>query len=100
MGWAKAHIEKLRRGEVVSFRPRGNSMSGRIESGDLVTVEPLRDGELSIGDIVLCRARGAEYLHFVKGVQGKRVLIGNNRGRVNGWTTRSSIFGKLVRVEK
>jgi len=38
MGWATGHIEKLRAGETVSFRPRGNSMTGKIESGQLCTV--------------------------------------------------------------
>src|SRR5204863_6971636 len=38
MGWATPHIEKLRAGETVSFRPRGNSMSGKIESGQLCMV--------------------------------------------------------------
>jgi hypothetical protein len=35
MGWAAAYIEKLNRGESVSFRPRGNSMTGKIESGQV-----------------------------------------------------------------
>ena len=39
MGWASAYIEKLRGGEPVSFRPRGHSMSGKIDSGQLCTVE-------------------------------------------------------------
>jgi hypothetical protein len=38
MGWAAAYIQKLRGGETVSFRPRGHSMSGKIESGQLCTV--------------------------------------------------------------
>ena len=33
MGWATAHIDSLRRGEAVQFRPRGNSMAGKINSG-------------------------------------------------------------------
>ena len=33
MGWASAYIEKLRRGEPVSFRPRGHSMSERSTPG-------------------------------------------------------------------
>ena len=40
MGWASHYIQKLQEGERVSFRPRGNSMSGKIESGQLVTLEP------------------------------------------------------------
>jgi hypothetical protein len=39
MGWATPYIDKLKKGETVQFRPRGNSMSGRIESGQLCTVE-------------------------------------------------------------
>lgn len=82
MGWASGHIERLKRRETVSFRPRGNSMSPRIDSGDLCTVEPVDPSHLGVGDIVLCRVRGAEYLHFVKAIQGERYQIGNNRGGV------------------
>ena len=99
MGWASRHIERLRQGETVSFRPRGHSMSGKIESGQLCTVAPLAATELAVGDIVLCRVRGAEYLHLIKAIQGGRYQIGNNRGRINGWIGRNSIFGRLVSVE-
>jgi hypothetical protein len=40
MGWATKYIEQLSRGETVQFRPRGNSMRGKIENGQLVTVAP------------------------------------------------------------
>lgn len=32
MGWASGYISKLQQGETVSFRPRGSSMKGKIES--------------------------------------------------------------------
>ena len=99
MGWAVGHIEKLRAGETVSFRPRGNSMVGKIESGQLCTVEPVEPTTLRVGDIVLCKVNGREYLHLVKAVQGPRYQIGNNRGRINGWVTASAIYGKCIRVE-
>jgi SOS-response transcriptional repressor LexA len=98
MGWATHYITKLREGATVQFRPRGHSMCGKIESGQLVTVEPASEN-LEVGDIVLCKVRGAEYLHLIKAVQGERYLIGNNRGKANGWVSRSAIFGKCVRVE-
>ncbi len=98
MGWASAYIAKLQAGETVSFRPRGNSMAPRIKSGQLCTVQPFDAGALQPGDIVLCRVRGQEYLHLVKAIQGDRFQIGNNRGRINGWVTRSGIFGKCVAV--
>ncbi|MGI8979982.1 MAG: hypothetical protein ACR2FY_12220 [Pirellulaceae bacterium] len=99
MGWAAGHIERLRAGEAVSFRPRGNSMAGKVKSGQLCTVEPVDPAVLRVGDIVLCKVNGREYLHLVKAVQGPRFQIGNNRGRINGWVTATAIFGKCVRVE-
>jgi hypothetical protein len=99
MGWASGYITKLQAGETVSFRPRGNSMSPRIESGQLCTLVPVDAGTLAAGDIVLCKVRGNEYLHIVKAIQGQRFQIGNNRGFINGWVGTSAIFGKLTRVE-
>ena len=99
MGWAAGHIAKLRAGETVSFRPRGNSMSGKVESGQLCTVEPVAVADLRVGDIVLCKVNGREYLHLIKAVQGERFQIGNNRGRINGWVSGGGIYGKCVRVE-
>jgi hypothetical protein len=99
MGWASGHIERLRKGETVSFRPRGNSMSGKIESGQLCTVAPVDPAILAVGDIVLCKVNGREYLHLIKAVRGPRFQIGNNRGRVNGWVSATAIFGKCVRVQ-
>lgn len=98
MGWATHYIEKLQAGETVQFRPRGGSMRGKIESGQLVTVQPL-DRDPQIGDIVLCRVKGAEYLHLVKAVDGDRYQIGNARGGINGWIGKSGIFGRCTRVE-
>jgi hypothetical protein len=99
MAWASAYIARLQAGETVSFSPRGHSMSGKIESGQLCTVVPVDPESLRVGDIVLCKVRGVEYLHLVKAVQGPRFQIGNNRGRVNGWVSAGSIFGRCVRVE-
>jgi hypothetical protein len=100
MGWAAGHIAKLKSGETVRFRPRGQSMHGKIESGQLCTVEPITDvAALRVGDVVLCKAKGAEFLHLIKAIQGPRFQIGNNRGGINGWITAGAIFGRCVRVE-
>lgn len=77
-------------------------MTGRIESGQLVTVEPITEGtDLQEGDAVLVEVRGRDYLHLIKafGRGGASVQIGNNRGYINGWTPRSRIFGKVTKVE-
>jgi hypothetical protein len=74
-------------------------MTGRIESGQLCTVAPVDCSTLSVGDIVLCRVRGNEYLHLVKAINGARFQIGNNRGLINGWIGLNGIFGKCIRIE-
>ena len=74
-------------------------MKGRIESGQLCTVVPVDPKTLVKGDIVLCRVNGSQYLHLIKAIQGTRYQIGNNRGRINGWISAKSIFGKCISVE-
>jgi len=100
MGWASALITRLKAGETVAFRPRGASMSGRIESGQLCTVEPVLDhANLEIGEIVLCKVNGNEYLHIIKARQGDRFQIGNNRGFINGWVGVNAIYGRCIKIE-
>lgn len=99
MGWATSYIGQLQAGNEVKFRPRGHSMTGKINSGQLVTISPNID-HLDLGDIVLCKVRGNQYVHLIKAIDGQRYLIGNNRGGTNGWITISNIFGKVISVEK
>ena len=99
MGWASECIVRLQNGDTVQFYPRGKSMQGKIESGQLCTVSPVDLATLKVGDIVLCKVNGKQYLHLVKAIQGKRFQIGNNRGRINGWVGENSIFGKCTRIE-
>lgn len=102
MGWADRHIKDLQDGKTVRFRPRGNSMEPRISSGDLVTVEPIKDSdELEVSDIVLCTVKGNQYLHLVLQLSehGERVFIGNNKGHENGWTSFDRVYGRVTKVE-
>jgi hypothetical protein len=75
-------------------------MKGKIESGQLVTVEPVGDRQLKKGDIVLCKVNGSQYLHLVKAIQGERYQIGNNIGRINGWIGIGSIYGICTDISK
>ena len=95
----KELADKLKRGQTISFRPHGNSMTPRIMSGQLITVAPI-DGELKKGDIVFCKVKGSYYTHLLSAIQGERYQISNNHGHVNGWVGRNCIFGKVVRVEQ
>lgn len=98
MSWATNHILRLQLGQTIQFRPKGNSMTGRIDSGNLVTVEPATAASVAIDDVVLCRVGGHDYLHIVKAKdQDGRVQIANNKGRINGWT--KTVYGKCIKVE-
>ncbi len=99
MSWAKFAVEALQRGETTKIRPRGNSMRGKVNSGDLVTLEPVKPDELKVGDIVLVKVKGTIYLHLIKAINGNRFLIGNNRGGINGWVGANGIYGIATQIE-
>ena len=95
MAWASNYIAKLQAGKAVTFKPRGNSMSGLINSGDTCLIEPIGKGILPVlvGDIVLCKVKGNQYLHVVKAIKGAQFQIGNAHGNINGWITINGIYG-------
>lgn len=100
MSWATNYVSVIKRDGFVKFRPRGNSMSGKIESGQLVTVRGLNDNEvISVGDIVLCKVSGRHYLHLISAISGDRFQISNNKGHINGWIGIEQIYGKCISVE-
>jgi|SRR6185369_12830298 len=99
MGWATPYIEKLKHGETVTFRPRGNSMAGKIESGQLCTVIPGTGRESEGRRHRLVQGKRFQYLHLIKAIQGKRFHIGNIRGRINGWNGENGIYGKCISIE-
>jgi len=101
MAWATKYIEKLSLGENVDFRPRGNSMIPIIKSGEHVFLEPVfKDTVLVIKDVVLCKVNGKQYLHLITAIKGDRYQISNNKGYINGWTSKKSIFGRLINITK
>lgn len=69
-----------------------------IKSGQKHKVAPVKDiSELKINDIVFCKVKSVYYTHLVKAIdKQKGCLIGNNRGKINGWTKK--IFGKVIEV--
>lgn len=80
------------------IHPRDHSMSGKVEDGDTVHVEPLGERVLQPDDIVLCKVRGRQYLHLIKAVRRAQYLIGNNRGGTNGWVSRAAIYGIATKI--
>lgn len=100
----KYAIEKLQAGESVSIRPKGNSMRGKVDSGDIILIEPCRSEDLIPGDVVLVKVRGIIYLHLIKAYKLSKgevsFQIGNNIGGINGWVGPNAIYGKAIKIEK
>ena len=97
---AHDHVEALRQGLSIRFRPHGTSMVPLVKSGQLVTVEPANLHEVKVGSIVLCKVNGRVMLHKVTAIgSDDRYQISNNRGHVNGWCVPDNVFGVLVEVQ-
>jgi hypothetical protein len=97
MSWADFAISELEKGKSTIIYPRGNSMQGKIESGAKVKLAPLNI-PLEVDDIVLVKVKGNVYLHLIKDIEDKKVLIGNNKGRLNGWTSKEFVYGKVTEI--
>jgi hypothetical protein len=90
-------VPRLVAGETIKVRGIGNSMVPILKSGQVVTVEPVKKGAiLRKGEIVLAKVKGRVYLHKVTGLRQGQVQVGNNRGYVNGWTSREQVYGRVV----
>ena len=79
MGWATDARDALRAGRTVKVRPLGGSIRGRIESGQLVTISPVKADEARVGDVVFVRWHEGFLLHLVKGVRDGEVRGGVSR---------------------
>jgi len=73
-------------------------MRGRIEDGQPVTLGPVDPNDVRAGDVVLVRWKGNVLLHLVKEVDGDRLLIGNNVGKINGWAQRRDVLGRVIAI--
>lgn len=89
-------LEKLQKGETFVTSEKGNSMLPIIKSGQEHTLEPVTDiTTIKPGDIVYCKVKGRYMTHLVYSIQPlKGVLIGNNKGNINGWT--KQVYGKVT----
>ena len=90
-------VEKLLKGETIISKEPGNSMTPILKSRQPVKIIPTKWENVEVGDIVFCKVKGNHYTHLVKAKNDKRgCLIGNNHGRINGWT--KHIYGKVVEI--
>jgi hypothetical protein len=95
----------LEKGEVI-WKPRGNSMTPKIDSGDQVKVINCLPEVFRVNDIAYAKVRGSYYLHLVSAIDISagdgylaRFQISNNHGHINGWTDAKNMFGICVQVK-
>lgn len=90
-------IDRLANGETFITTEGGNSMTPIIESKQPTKLAPCKWEDCEIGDIVFCKVHGSYFTHLVKGKNDKRgLLIGNNHGKINGWT--KNVYGKVIEI--
>lgn len=90
-------IERLKKGEKVIHRGKGNSMTPRIKSGQAVELSPITWEKAEVGDAVYCKVHGMTVTHLVTAKNNdKGCQISNNHGHVNGWT--KQVYGKVTKI--
>ena len=99
MGWVKEAIKALKENGICKIRPHGGSMRGKIESGQLVTIQTANVDHIQLEDVVFVRWKGNYLLHLVKDIDKDNVLIGNSLGKTNGWISRYDILGVVTNIE-
>jgi translation initiation factor IF-1 len=98
MSWVKEALTALQEKKSVTIQPFGGSMRGRIESGQLVTLEPVDAAKLQVNDVVFVEWGSNFLLHLVTGIKNGEIQIGNNLGKVNGWIPASAVLGRVIAV--
>lgn len=99
MNWKVEKLSQMKKGESFITSEKGNSMTPLFMSGEeheLVKIDSL--DEVSVGDAVFCKVHGNCYTHLVKSKDEKRgCLIGNNHGKINGWTKNVYAIAKKIK---
>jgi hypothetical protein len=90
-------LEKLQNGETFVTSEKGNSMVPLIKSGQEHKLSPIKWEDCSEGDVVYCKVKGNFFTHLVKAKNNDRgLLIGNNKGGINGWT--KQVYGRVEEI--
>ena len=93
-------MQHLLDGEECVVTGYGQSMTPILKSGQSVIVAPItKDVSLNKNDIVFCKVNGHFYLHKISAIKNKKIYqISNNHGHVNGWISKSKIYGKVTKI--
>lgn len=87
---------------VVTITDGGDlaSMRAALKHGQILTFSPIRaPQEVQIGDIVIVRWRGSNFMmHLVQEIQHQKCLIVNSLGKINGWVPVEEIIGRASQI--
>ena len=90
-------LERLLNDETFTTSEKGNSMTPLIKSGQEHVLAPANIEDIQIGDIVYCKVKSYFCTHLVKAISSEKgLLIGNNKGGINGWT--KNVYGKVIKI--
>jgi len=90
-------VERLLAGETIISKEPGSSMLPIIKSKQPVEIEPATWENVEVDDIVYVKVKGNVFTHLVKAKDiTKGVLIGNNKGGINGWS--KQVYGKVTKI--
>lgn len=91
-------LQELAQGNTVAHKPRGNSMTPLIKSGQRIEISPCHSSDIQTGDIVLAKVKGHYYIHLVTRTSlDGRFMISNNHGHDNGWTRQ--VYGRVTKID-
>ncbi|MFC1948175.1 signal peptidase I [Chloroflexota bacterium] len=95
----------LKQGCCIKFRAYGDSMVPTIRNGDLLTVEPNKEGDLNPGDIIFYRHSESKYsAHRLvakkMASQGETLITrGDNQKYTDIPISSEQVLGKVVSIE-
>lgn len=99
--------ELLRMGKSIRFQARGVSMRPLVRDGDILLVEPLGQGPIRLGEVLLLCSAGSERLVAHRVVQrqikhGRIIYLvqGDQVTQPDGWMEQKQILGRVSLVER
>lgn len=98
MAWYRNIVDSLRACNSADVIHRGDSMSGRIENGQIATIEPVRDRAVSVGDLVFVFCQGGYLVREIGEIANLQFRIVDRTGHTVGWTEWHNILGIVSRV--
>ena len=95
----KISADKLQAGETIIIVGIGESMTPILKSGQPAIIEPVTaETVLKKNDVVFCKVSGHYYLHKITAIRNGSIFqISNNHGHTNGWISKKSIYGIMIK---